>query len=128
MTILSTIIMFNQKLHIYQLIAILGLIPYAILSILTCSIIPLIVFINGIWYWSQQSLYSYYSDITYNIFAISYVNYVTTFQPNTLYLTMIGISIWILNSYNKNTIQSSIIHVYGVQFPFAYGLLQYFYD
>ena len=63
MTILSTIIMFNQKLHIYQLIPILGLIPYAVLSILTLSIIPLIVFINGIWYWTTQSSYSYYSDI-----------------------------------------------------------------
>ena len=128
MTILSTIIMFNQKLHIYQLIPILGLIPYAVLSILTLSIIPLIVFINGIWYWTTQSSYSYYSDITYNTLAILYVNYLTTFQPKTLYLTMIATSIWILNSYSKNTITSSIIHVYGVQFPFIYCLLQYFYE
>ena len=124
MTSSNKIIMFNTQLHPYQIISMIGLFPFGLLFIMKNSVIGLIIFINGLWYWSRQSLISYVSDITYNTLSIIYVNSKTSWQPKTFYWTLIAISIWMLNFYNKNNIINSIIHVIFVQWILAYCLLK----
>ena len=93
--------------------------------------IALVVYINGILchssfgtrYGTSLELY----DTLCNIYLIMHCNYYTLWQPHTLNLTMFSAFIFILNKYYypKSSKSNQIIHVFGIQLPFAFCLNKY---
>ncbi len=123
---MNKIIIFNRnKLQGYQIISIIGLLPYLICGLYYQSIIAFIIFLNGILYWTTMSDTVCIIDIIFNIILIIFVNMFTNYQPETFYHTLIGISSWVLNYYNTKTITSSLFHVIMVQTPLGCGLYYY---
>ena len=123
---MNKIIIFNQnKLQEYQIISIVGLLPYGITILYYKSIIGFIAFFNGLFYWATLSKFFRYLDVLCNIFIIIFVNIFSNYQPETFYYTLIGISSWSLNYYNYYNIKSSLFHVIMVQCTIGYGVFLY---
>ena len=123
---MNKIIIFNQnKLQGYQIISIVGLLPYLMMGFYYKSAIGVTVFFNGLFYWTTLSNFFRYLDVLCNMFIIIFVNNFTLYQPETFYYTLIGISSWSLNYYNDYNIKSSLFHIIMVQSILGYGVWHY---
>lgn len=106
---------------------------HAFLPIFIChyNYIALIVYVNGVLCHSlfntkYEILLELY-DTLCNIYFIIYCNYYTLWQPYTLNISSVSTLIFILNKYHfpKSSNSNQIIHVFGIQIPFALCLNKY---
>lgn len=93
--------------------------------------IALIVYVNGILCHSlfntQHGLSLELYDTLCNIYFIIYCNYYTLWRPYTLNMSMVSALIFLLNKnyFPKSSKSNQLIHVFGIQLPFAFCLNKY---
>tara|TARA_Y100001970_G_C14254939_1_gene874566 strand:- start:5349 stop:5807 length:459 start_codon:yes stop_codon:yes gene_type:complete len=116
-------------------ICLLGLIPYAYISVYFNSISALTVLINGILFHSKYIDYKlmYYIDTITNIFLISYYIIVSNYDYIIVSFMIFGSTMFIYFNFLNNSLSSennyflnNLIHVFFVQLSGFLSFLRYY--
>ena len=114
-----------SKLYAYQYVCLVGLCSFLWLFYVSRNVIPLVVFINGVWYWSTMNQTARLIDIISNVILIYFVNKNTSWQPGTICCSVFAIISWCINLRSDRNVTSSVIHTITVQWVFCYALYRF---
>ena len=115
-------------------ICLLGLIPFAYISVYFNSIYALTILINGMLFHSNFIDYKlmYYIDTIVNIFLISYITIISNYDYIIISLVIAGSFIFIYTNFlseslyiQNNYFLNNILHVVFIQIGGSIGVLRY---